>query len=104
MKSGYLKIRKYIITAAAAVIVFFSLLWFSDFLPLKIAKGIATDYIQSQPGGANYLCINSSLSGPHNYYFVYFINIKTSVYRNIGVDGRFLPHRVCFDSEHPGIE
>jgi hypothetical protein len=26
------------------------------------------------------------------------------VYRNIGVDGRFLPHRVCFDSEHPGIE
>lgn len=98
MKSGILKISTYIIIAVTAVILLLAVLWFSDFLPLKVAESIATDYILSQPDGDRYICINSALSGPHNYYFVYYKNLSTSEYRSIGVGNRFLPHRVCFDS------
>ena len=99
------KIKKNSFTIIIVIILLFSVLWFTEveFLPLNVAKIVASNYMSQQEDGADYKVSGGEYSSAHDSYFIYFINTRTSSYRNIGIHYRYFPFEVYFDSDYPGI-
>lgn len=86
------------------IILAFSILWFSDFLPKQVVKIVAGNYITRQENGDKYKLKEVEYSPAHDCYFAYFYekeNLEGKT-RNIGVYYRYFPISVYFDSASPG--
>lgn len=75
------------------------LLWFSDILPIQVAKIVASIYIRGETT-EDFQIIGADYSPAHDAYFVYFKSGDHQ--RNIGIYYRYFPFDVYFDSYYPG--
>jgi hypothetical protein len=71
------------------MVIGFVLLWFSDFLPQRVAEVVASGYMSKQEDG-------------NDCYMVYFEDESGARQRNIGIYWRYFPFNVYFDSDYPG--
>jgi len=75
-------------------------LWFSDILPLQVAKVTAIIYMRQVEDHEDFQLIDAEYSPAHDTYFVYFKS--GDINRNIGIYYRYFPFEVYFDSFYPG--
>lgn len=84
------------------MVIGFVLLWFSDFLPQRVAEVVASGYMSKQEDGNEYDLIGADYSNAHDCYMVYFEDESGARQRNIGIYWRYFPFNVYFDSDYPG--
>ena len=86
------------------IVVAFLTLWFSDYLPKQVVKIVAGNYISKQENSIKYRLIDVEYSSAHDCYFAYYQNENDSnaETRYIGVNYRWFPVWVYFDSAYPG--